>query len=156
MTKAEENCNQVFEVAEISLSYKRKKRIPDLGEIKSSEAAVKTILRFYKDIEIRESFWIICMCRNNTPVNVFQLSQGGICGTVADPKLVFMIALKSLATSIILIHNHPSGNLKPSLADIELTDKMIKAGKLLELVVLDHIILTPENGYFSFGDNDLM
>ena len=76
-------------------------------------------------------------------------------GTVADPKVIFKKALEDLASGIILVHNHPSGNLKPSRADLQLTEKLAHAGKLLEIPVLDHIIFT-DNGYFSFADEALL
>ncbi|MEO6134693.1 MAG: JAB domain-containing protein, partial [Ginsengibacter sp.] len=86
---------------------------------------------------------------------IYELSSGGISGTVADPKLVFMAALKSNACCLILSHNHPSGNLKPSHADEALTRKIAEAGKLFDIQVIDHVIVTSE-GYFSFADEGLM
>jgi DNA repair protein RadC len=83
------------------------------------------------------------------------ISRGGISGTVADPKLIFAAALKASASSIILAHNHPSGSLKPSEADIRLTKKLKEGGLYLEIPVLDHIILSKE-GYYSFADEGLL
>ena len=80
---------------------------------------------------------------------------GSVSGTVVDPKLVFSVALKSMASFIILGHNHPSGNLKPSNADIDLTKKLKEGGKLLDLLILDHIILS-RRGYYSFVDEGLI
>lgn len=102
-----------------------------------------------------EQFWILCLNRNNKIIKSRLISQGGVSGTVADPKVIFKIALEDLASGIILIHNHPSGNLKPSQADIKLTDKMVSSGKLLEIPVLDHLIFTNE-AYFSFADDGLI
>jgi len=82
----------------------------------------------------------------------YLLSMGGIAGTVVDPKLVFQCALLSCAESIILCHNHPSTNLTPSEADHAITKKIAKAGKLLDITLLDHIIIT-ENSYYSFADH---
>jgi DNA repair protein RadC len=103
----------------------------------------------------KEQFWIILLNRANGLIKKEQISSGGISGTVADPKIIFKAALDQYASSIILIHNHPSGNLKPSRADMELTTKMKTAGKLLEIPVLDHIIFGDE-GYLSFADDGLL
>lgn len=83
------------------------------------------------------------------------ISQGGTSATIADPKLIFKYAMENLASAIILVHNHPSGNLKPSGADISLTKKLSLVGKNLELPVLDHVIFT-DVGYFSFADESLI
>lgn len=93
--------------------------------------------------------------RNDRLIEICEVSSGGMAGTVADPKLIFSTALKAGASSIILSHNHPSGNLKPSQADIALTQKIIKAGSFLDIAVLDHIIITSE-GYYSFADEALL
>jgi DNA repair protein RadC len=93
--------------------------------------------------------------RANKVLGIFELSTGGVSGTVADPKLIFAAALKVAASGLILSHNHPSGNLQPSQADIDLTRKIKEAGKLLEIQLLDHIILTTE-GYYSFADEGLI
>jgi DNA repair protein RadC len=107
------------------------------------------------DLEIYESFFIVCLNRANRTVGVSKISQGGITGTVVDIKLIAKYALDSLASGVILIHNHPSGQLSPSSADLNLT-KNVKAGlKLLEIDVLDHIILT-EDAYFSFADEGIV
>lgn len=100
-----------------------------------------------------EQFWIIMLSRNNQVIKKRQVSHGGVSGTVADPKVIFKTALEDLASGIILIHNHPSGNLRPSHADMRLTKKLAQAGKLLEIPILDHIIFT-DDGYYSFADND--
>jgi len=103
----------------------------------------------------KEQFWVILLNRANRILKKEQISSGGVSGTVADPKIIFKAALDQYASSIILVHNHPSGNLKPSQADIDLTNKMKAAGKLLEIPVLDHIIFGDE-GYFSFADEVLL
>lgn len=102
-----------------------------------------------------EQFWILSLNRNNKVIGSRLISHGGVSGTVADPKVIFKMALEDLASGIILIHNHPSGNLKPSLADKKLTEKMVASGKLLEIPVLDHLIFTDE-AYFSFADEGLI
>ncbi len=102
-----------------------------------------------------EQFWLVLLNRANYILQKIQISLGGISGTVADPKVIFKYALDNHASSIILVHNHPSGNLKPSEADIKLTSKMKDAGKLLEMPVLDHLIFT-DQGFFSFADQNYL
>jgi len=98
-----------------------------------------------------EAFYILLLNRANKIIREIQISEGGFSGTVADPKKIFKIALEQNASAIILCHNHPSGNIKPSDADIKLTQKLKNAGEMLDLPVIDHIILGDEN-YFSFAD----
>lgn len=93
--------------------------------------------------------------RNNEVLGICPLSRGGVSGTIVDAKLVFSIALKCNASSIIVAHNHPSGNLKPSDADIKLTKKLKQAAAYLDIQFLDHVIVT-KNGYTSFSDKGLM
>jgi DNA repair protein RadC len=102
-----------------------------------------------------ETFWILLLNRANRVIRKMSISEGGISGTVADPKKIFKMALEFNASSIILCHNHPSGNIQPSEADIKLTNKMKDAGILLDLPVLDHIIVGG-NDYFSFADEGMM
>lgn len=102
-----------------------------------------------------EEFWVIYLNHSNKVITKEQISMGGIAGTVADLKIIFKKALHLLATGIILAHNHPSGNLKPSDADLRLTRKMKEAGQLLEISVLDHVIVT-DSGFFSFSDEGML
>ena len=102
-----------------------------------------------------EEFWMILLNRANVVIKKHKISMGGISGTVADPRLIFKTALEHTACSVILVHNHPSGNLSPSEADKKLTSKMADAGNLLDIPVLDHIIFT-DQGYFSFKDENLI
>lgn len=102
-----------------------------------------------------EEFWIMLLNRGNKILNSICISQGGLSGTVADPKKIFKMALEQYASSMVLCHNHPSGNIKPSESDIRLTQKLKKAGSFLDLPVIDHIILGEEN-YFSFADEGLL
>ena len=106
-------------------------------------------------IEHREYFFILLLNRANKVLGVSTVSMGGMSGTVADPKIIFQTALKVSAASVILCHNHPSGNIKPSESDIRLTQKIKKAGSFLDLPCLDHIILT-EDSYFSFADEGML
>lgn len=102
-----------------------------------------------------EEFWVMLLTTGNTVLDVVRISSGGVSGTSADPKIIFSKALAAKASSIIVAHNHPSGNLKPSDADIQITKKLTSGGKLLEVPVLDHIIIC-ENSYMSFADEGYM
>ncbi len=132
---------------------------------KESEPTVKNKISCSKDIfEImqphlidipHEEFWIILLNRGNQVIKKNQISSGGIAGTVVDVRLIFKIALENLSNSMILIHNHPSGNLKPSQADIDLTKKLKNAGVMMDIPVLDHLIIT-EKKYYSFADEGIL
>jgi DNA repair protein RadC len=102
-----------------------------------------------------EEFWIVYLNNSNKVISKTQLSKGGITGTVVDLRLVFKMALEYGATSIVLCHNHPSGSLKPSDADIQITQKLKRAGESLEIAILDHVIVT-ETSYFSFVDQGIL
>jgi DNA repair protein RadC len=102
-----------------------------------------------------EEFHVLLLNRSNTIIRKEFVSRGGVSGTVVDPKIIFKIAVEYLASSIILCHNHPSGNLKPSDADISLTKKIKEAGTFLEIPILDHLIIS-DMGYFSFADEGMM
>lgn len=102
-----------------------------------------------------EEFWVVCLSRSNEIMKAEQISQGGVSGTIVDPKVVFKKVLEIMASCIILVHNHPSGNLKPSDADIEITKKIKAAGELLDIPVLDHVIFANQ-GYYSFADEGLI
>lgn len=123
-------------------------------EVKGSHDVFKLMRRHLMDLN-HEEFWIVLLSRSSKVLSKELVSRGGISGTVADPKIIFYMALQQQASAIILIHNHPSGNLKPSQLDIELTKKVANAGKLLDINVLDHLIIT-DKGFFSFADEGLL
>ena len=102
-----------------------------------------------------EEFWIVCLNRANRVLSRYKISVGGIHGTYVDPKIVFGKALKDKASSIVLYHNHPSGQNSPSDADIKLTKRLVEAGKVLDIKVQDHLIIAGHD-YFSFIDMNLM
>lgn len=102
-----------------------------------------------------EEFWVLLLNRANRVIKKQQISLGGVHGTVADPKIIFKIALEELASGIIVAHNHPSGNLTASQQDIDLTKKLKEAGKLLEIQLLDHLIIAGKN-YYSFADEGIL
>lgn len=109
------------------------------------------------DISLREAFIALYLNRNSRTIGFAVISIGGVSETVCDPKVVFQHALLCNASSIILIHNHPSGNLKPSNTDIELTKRLIKAGEFLSINILDHLIITSiKENYFSFADGGII
>ena len=151
------NVSVLNTVAEIELVYKSKVKPSERPRITSTKEAYQILLQTWdaNKIEFVEQFKVVLMNRAHRVLGIYELSSGGIAGTVADPKLVFMAALKSNACCLILSHNHPSGNLKPSQADEALTRKIFEAGKLLDIQVIDHVIVTNE-GYYSFADEGLL
>ncbi len=126
-------------------------------QIKSSKDAYDAFKLFYDEdtIELTESFIAIFLNRANNTLGWLKVSQGGMTGTVVDIRIILGTALKIAAQSIILSHNHPSGNLQPSEADITLTKKIKEAGVFMDISILDHIIYT-ESGFYSFADEGLM
>lgn len=120
----------------------------------SSEESFQVIRKNLSHLE-QEEFWIILMNRANKLISKERVSIGGVSSTLVDPKILFNKAISRLASSIILVHNHPSGNLKPSSADISLTKKLCKAADHLDISILDHLIIA-EDSYYSFADNGLI
>src|SRR6476620_5478684 len=133
--------NSLFQVSEISVSYKPKFKASERPKVSSSRQVYDILIDHWNTdiIELKEQFKIMLLNRANKVIGIYEVSNGGISGTIADPKLIFSTALKTCASSIILTHNHPSGNLRPSEADIKLTEKIKAGGKLLDIAVLDHV-----------------
>ena len=154
-----ENTNEkrLYQVAEIQLTYKSHVKPSLRPKINCSKDAYNVLLENWdgSQIELLEQFKVMLLNRANKVLGLFEVSTGGVSGTVADPKIIFTAALKGGASGIIVAHNHPSGNLKASQSDIDLTRKLKEAGKLLEIQLLDHVIVTTE-GYFSFADEGLI
>ena len=123
-------------------------------KITCSRDAFQILVHQLKDLP-HEEFWILLLNRANKVLSKEMVSIGGVSGTVVDPKIVFKKAIEGNASSIILCHNHPSGNLNPSQSDKEITTKLKKAGGLLDISVLDHIIVS-EEGYYSFADEGML
>ncbi|PRY53380.1 DNA repair protein RadC [Arcticibacter pallidicorallinus] len=146
-----------IKVAEIQLSYKPKFKLSELPIITQSTDAYLMLKSSWDEMKIGflEEFKIILLNRANKVLGICPISLGGISGTIADPKLISATALKASASGIILAHNHPSGNLKPSQVDIQLTKKLVEAGKFLDLGIVDHLIIGSE-GYLSFADEGLL
>jgi DNA repair protein RadC len=128
--------------------------LEELNKIKSSKDVFIIMHPFLGDLD-HEQFWVIMLNNSNKVIYKFPLSKGGITATMVDTRLVYKNALAQGATALILAHNHPSGTLQPSKADIDITQKIKKAGELLDIKVLDHVIVT-EKTYFSFADESLI
>jgi DNA repair protein RadC len=143
-------------VSEVELIYKTNIKPSERIKIEDSKKVyevLKTVYDYNK-IEHKESFYAMYLNRANKILAVILISEGGTSACLVDVKLIFQAALKLNASGIILSHNHPSGQLQPSNADIQITNKVKEAAKLLEMQVIEHIIVTPEdNSYYSFSDN---
>lgn len=144
-------------IPEFKISLKKKGSVEEMFTVDSSEDAAKVCKQcFDSDVmDWKEEFIVIALNRAHKVLGFYKVSSGGVAGTVVDPKVVFQFALMSNASSIILCHNHPSGSLKHSSQDVDITSKLTNAGKLLDIQVLDHIIITSE-GYYSFSDSGLI
>ncbi|HET9056286.1 MAG: JAB domain-containing protein [Chitinophagaceae bacterium] len=144
-------------VAEVELIYKTTVKPSQRPKINSVKDCYELLKELWDEntIEMQEQFKVLLLNRGNKVIGVYEASSGGLTGTVADPRLILAAAIKSLAVSIILSHNHPSGNLKPSRADEELTQKLKVAASYHDIRVIDHIIITSE-GYYSFADEGLL
>lgn len=138
-------------LSSIELGCRREgKEIQKRAQIRSSRDAYDILSSNLKDLE-HEEFWMLMLNRSNHVIGKYQVSKGGVAGTIVDAKIIFQKAIEKLASGIILFHNHPSGNLRPSQADIEVTKKLKKAGQVLDISVLDHLILA-DTGFYSFAD----
>ena len=144
-------------VTEVELSYKNKMKASQrpVGNCSTDFARILRANWPPTTIELREEFRVLYLNRANRVLAMNHASTGGITYCIVDARLIFSTALKLMATSIVLAHNHPSGSLRPSRADEEITQKMINGGKLLDITVLDHIIITDE-AHFSFADEGLL
>ncbi|GAA4890350.1 JAB domain-containing protein [Flaviramulus aquimarinus] len=144
-----------MEIAEVRVSYSNNNK--EKFKINNSKESYDVLIACWskQTIELQEEVKVLLLNRNNQVIGIYPLSKGGMAGTVIDAKLVFSVALKCGASSIIIAHNHPSGNLNPSEADKNITSKLKKAGEHLDIVLLDHLIIT-KDGFFSFTDNGLM
>jgi DNA repair protein RadC len=142
-------------IAALELGRRRKSQSsPELLQVSTSIDVYEAVSSQFKDLN-HEEFWIILLNRANRIISKHLISKGGQAGTIADPKIIFNIALENHAASIILAHNHPSGNLRPSQADLDLTKKLKSAGQFLDLPVLDHLIIT-DQGFLSFADEGII
>jgi DNA repair protein RadC len=143
-------------LAEVKVSYKC--NLKEVVKITNSTDAFKLLYQLFDTdtIDLKEEFFLLLLNRANCALGWFKLSSGGTSYTAVDVKIIFILALLTNACNIILCHNHPSKNLKPSEMDISLTKKVKEAGKLLDITVLDHLIITSDGTYFDFADEGLL
>lgn len=141
----------------ISLSFDKKIKKSELRTITDAQSCVSVLREvFNKDtFDWTEEVVMLCLNRANKVVGFYKVSSGGLSSCILDPRVIFTIALNCGATSIILSHNHPSGNTTPSVQDKDITKKVKEAGKLLDIGLLDHIILTDDNYYSFMEEGDL-
>ena len=140
-----------------ALELGRRRRFSEALEkpcIKNSQLAYECFYAHLSDLD-HEQFWIMLLNNANKVIKLEKIGVGGMTGTTADPKKIFKCALENNAASVMLCHNHPSGNIFPSNADKQITNNLVKAGQLLEIKILDHIIIGNDN-YFSFADEGLL
>lgn len=150
----------VFFVNEIKVSYRDPVKSSNRPKIADSEHSSQILKKWFElnniDLEYKEYFIMMLLDRSLRVKGIHKISEGGICGTIADPTVIWGTATKSCAKNVIFCHNHPSGNINPSQQDLQLTKRLAKSGDLLDIKVVDHIILTHDNGYYSFSDNGLI
>jgi DNA repair protein RadC len=142
-------------IAEVSITYSCKVKASDRFRVTGSKDAMTALRSIWPSYEHVEFMYMMMLNRQNQVLGCHQISKGGMTGTVVDVRVVFQVALISCATSIILAHNHPSGNIDPSDADKKITRLLSDAGKILEIPVIDHIILTT-GGHLSMADEGIL
>ncbi|SIS58518.1 DNA repair protein RadC [Kaistella chaponensis] len=133
---------------------KASQEVPEKIQISSSSDLFKVLHPFLGDLQTEE-FWAVFLNQSNRIVGKSRLSAGGINQSVVDVRILFKTALENLATGVVIAHNHPSGNLKPSQEDLKITKQISEAGKILNIQMLDHLIIT-QNSYLSFADENLL
>jgi len=145
-------------IAEVRLVYRTKVKASDRQHVKCSKDAFDIFMENWDldSIEHIEEFKLLLMNRSNSVLGILAVSKGGLSGTVTDIRLIFQAAIKATASGIIVCHNHPSGNLNPSESDTKITHKIKEAGTIMDIQLLDHLIITAENSYYSFADNGLL
>ena len=132
---------------------KREQKLPPI-QFTTSRVVYEHVLPLFVDLQY-ESFYIMLLDNSNQLIKTVRISEGGISGTLVDPKKIYKIALDNYTSGMIISHNHPSGNLQPSESDKKLTKKIVEAGKMLDINVIDHLIIG-RDGYFSFSDDGIM
>jgi DNA repair protein RadC len=142
--------NNIPEIT-IQVKFDKKVKKSELKVMTSVDEVVSTLRQVFNadTFDWKEEFILLCLNKRNALVGFYKVSSGGIGGTIADPRVIFTTALNCTATSIIIAHNHPSGNLQTSNADDSITKKIKESGEILDIKLLDHIILTDE-GYYSY------
>ena len=149
--------NNLFNVAEVEISYRPNYKPSERPQISTSQQAYEILIAHWSlgRIDFLEEFKIILLNRRNKVLGLAEISTGGVSGTLADPKVIFAIALKSGASGVILCHNHPSQELEPSKEDLALTQKLKQGGKLLDISILDHLIISKDS-FYSLADVGLI
>ncbi|WP_317126436.1 JAB domain-containing protein [Pedobacter psychroterrae] len=144
-------------MAEIELTYKPNYKVTERPKITTSKDTYQLLMNYWEvgRLEFLEEFKIILLNRRNRTLGIINLSMGGFAGVVVDSKVIFAAALTACASGIVLAHNHPSGEVQPSQQDIELTKRLVDGGKILDIAVLDHLIISSD-GYYSFSDSGLI
>ena len=149
--------NNLFNVAEVEISYRPNYKPSERPQISTSQQAYQILIAHWSlgRIDFLEEFKIILLNRRNKVLGLTEISTGGVSGTLADPKVIFAIALKSGASGVILCHNHPSQELEPSQEDMTLTQKLKQGGHLLDISILDHLIISKDS-FYSFADEGIL
>lgn len=149
-------CDKSPGLAEISVSYKSKPG--ERVKIMNSREAYKALYPLFNadTIDLKEEFLLLLLNRANIIIGWFKLSTGGTGGTIVDIKIIFMLALQANACNLILCHNHPSQNLSPSETDVKLTKKIVEAGSIFDIKILDHLIMVSNGSFFSFADEGII
>jgi DNA repair protein RadC len=145
---------ELHSLNEIEIRYRRKPIQQEVRRIQNSSDAIELLRLLYdkNKIHYKEESIAIFLNRNNDVLGFQKLSSGGLTGTIVDARILFSIALKTLSSGIILSHNHPSGNLKPSSQDVSLTHRLRKFGNMIDVCLLDHIIVDDTFNYYSFAE----
>lgn len=146
-----------LQLPEIKIVYDKKVKAADRFSLTTSSDAYQLFKKHWNQetIDFREEMYVLYLNRNNKVLGIYPLAAGGITGVVADIRIILAVALGCMACAIIIAHNHPSGNTKPSSADQQLTQKLKEAAKLHDISLIDHIILG-EDSYLSFADEGLL
>lgn len=147
----------LFKVNEVEIIYRNPTPIHDRISITQSSTAYQVFRQTWDEnkIELLEQFKILLIDRGSHCLGISEIAIGGMSACIVDPRVIFAIALKTKSSGLILAHNHPSGSLKPSEADLSMTNKLVKAGNLLDISIIDHLIVTTQD-YYSFSDNGIM
>ena len=141
---------------EIEIHYRNNVKFSEMPKVTSSRDAADYLRTIWSPHMDRiEEFTLLCLNRANKVLGWAKISSGGLAGTVADPKVIFQVALKANASNIILCHNHPSGNLQPSEADISITRRIKESAALMDISLLDHVIVAGK-AYFSLADENMI
>jgi DNA repair protein RadC len=147
----------LWQAAEVQITYRNKIPFPEFLRIDCSADAEKIFrVNWSDDINLLEEFNVLFLNRANFVKGMLRLSRDGLTGTVADPRILYATALKSLSVGVIAGHNHPSGSIKPSYQDIELTRKLKEIGRFHEITLIYHLILSPHSEFYSFADEGML